>query len=77
MVAVMLRVRLAIMPPHVADEYSRLAQRDNLTIAEKAKVNVLEDTYSPSGQQVQAAISEAHAGNRRSKSTNAGLRIVR
>jgi uncharacterized protein YqeY len=38
-----------------------LAQRDDLTVAEKAKVNVLEDTYSPSRQQIQAAISEVHA----------------
>ena len=61
MLAGMMRARLALMPPQVADEYRNLAQRHHLTIGEKAKVNVLEDTYSPSRQQIQAAISEVHA----------------
>jgi uncharacterized protein YqeY len=67
MLASMMRARLALMPPQVAEDYRDLAQRDDLTVAEKAKVSVLEDTYSPSTQQLQAAISEVH-GERQAKS---------
>jgi hypothetical protein len=61
MLADMMRARLALMPPQVAEDYRDLARRDDLTVAEKAKVNVLEDTYSPSKQQIQAAMSEVQA----------------
>jgi hypothetical protein len=67
MLAGMMRARLALMPPQVAEEYRGLAQREDLTIAERAKVSVLEDTYSPSSQQIQAAISEARAGTKRNR----------
>jgi hypothetical protein len=67
MLAGMMRARLALMPPQVAAEYRDLAERDDLTVAEKAKVNVLEDTYSPSRPQIQAAISAAHAGMTRNR----------
>jgi hypothetical protein len=61
MLAGMMRARLAMMPPQVAEDYRDLAGRDKPTVAEKAKVNLLEDTYSPSRQQIQAAIAEVHA----------------
>ena len=61
MLAGMMQARITLMPSQVADVYRDLAQRDDLTVAEKAKVNLLEDTYSPSRQQIQAAISEVHA----------------
>ena len=62
MLAGMMRARLALMPPQVADDYRNLTQRDDLTVAERTKVSVFEDTYAPSGQQIQAAIFEARAG---------------
>jgi hypothetical protein len=67
MLAGMMRARLALMPPLVADDYRALTLREGLTVAEKAKVSVLEDTYSPSRQQIEAAIAELPAkskGNR-------------
>nr|WP_294513281.1 hypothetical protein [uncultured Rhodopila sp.] len=63
----MLRARLALMPRHVAGDYHDLALKADLTLAEKARVSVLEDTYSPSSQQIQAAISEAHAEIKRNR----------
>jgi hypothetical protein len=67
LLAGMVRARLALMPPPVAEAYRDLTLRDNLTIAEKAKVSVLEDTYSPSRQQIQAAVSEAHGETKRNR----------
>jgi hypothetical protein len=61
MLAGMLRARLALMPPQVAADYRALAQKDDPTVAEKARLSVLEDTYAPSGQQLQAAIAAVHA----------------
>lgn len=52
----MMRARLTLMPPQVAADYRALACRDDLTVAERAKLSVLEDTYAPSSQQLQAAI---------------------
>lgn len=69
MLAGMLRARLALMPPQVADDYRNLTQRDDLTVAERTKISVFEDTYAPSGQQIQAAIFEAHAGMKPNRKT--------
>jgi hypothetical protein len=52
----MMRARLALMPPQVAADYRALAARDDPTVAEKAKLSVIEDTYAPSCRQLQAAI---------------------
>jgi hypothetical protein len=57
----MMRARLALMPPQVAADYRALAGRDDPTVAEKAKLSVLEDTYAPSTRQLQAAIVALHA----------------
>jgi hypothetical protein len=51
-----MRARLALMPPQVAADYRALACKDDPTVAEKAKLSVLEDTYAPSSRQLQAAI---------------------
>nr|WP_294548949.1 hypothetical protein [uncultured Rhodopila sp.] len=59
--AALLRARLALMPPQVAADYRALAERDHPTVAEKARLSVLEDTYAPSAAQVQAAIAAVHA----------------
>lgn len=61
MLAGLLRARLALMPPQVAADYRALAGRDDPTVAEKARLSVLEDTYAPSSQQIEAAIAAAHA----------------
>jgi hypothetical protein len=53
----MLRARLALMPPQIAADYRALAQKDDPTIAEKARLSVLEDTYAPSPPQLRAAIA--------------------
>jgi hypothetical protein len=60
MLAGLMRARLALMPPQVAEDYRDLAARDDPTVAERAKLSVLEDTYAPSRQQLQAATSEVH-----------------
>jgi hypothetical protein len=57
MLAGMLRARLALMPPHTASDYRDLAGKDTPTVAEKARLSVLEDTYAPSSRQLQAAIA--------------------
>ena len=57
----MMRARLALMPPQVAADYRALACKDDPTVAEKAKLSVLEDTYAPSSRQLQAAIVTVHA----------------
>ena len=57
----MMRARLALMPPQVAADYRALACKDDPTVAEKARLSVLEDTYAPSRQQLQAAIAAVHA----------------
>jgi hypothetical protein len=59
--AALLRARLALMPPQVAADYRALAERDNPTVAEKARLSVLGDTYAPSAAQVQAAVAAIHA----------------
>ena len=41
----MMQARLALMPPQVAADYRALACKDDPTVAEKAKLSVLEDTY--------------------------------
>ena len=56
----MIRACLALTSPLTADEYRDLAPGNHLTIGEKAKFNALEDTYSPSKQQIQAALSQIH-----------------
>jgi hypothetical protein len=56
----MMRARLALMPPKVAADYRALAQKDDPTIAEKARLSVLEDSYAPSAQQLQAVIAAVH-----------------
>jgi hypothetical protein len=61
MLAGMLRARLALMPPQVAADYRALAGRDNPTVAEKARLSVLDDSYAPSRQQIEAAIGAVHA----------------
>jgi hypothetical protein len=57
----LLRARLALMPPQVAADYRALAGRDDPTVAEKARLSVLEDTYAPSRQQMEAAIAAVRA----------------
>jgi hypothetical protein len=61
MLAGLLRARLALMPPQVAADYRALAGRDHPTVAEKARLSVLEDTYAPSRQQLELAIAAVHA----------------
>ena len=71
MLAGLMRARLALMPRQVAADYRALTGRDNPTVAEKARLSVLEDTYAPSRQQLEAAVvavqaeHEAHAPGRR------------
>jgi hypothetical protein len=48
------------MPPKVAADYRALAQKDDPSIAEKARLSVLEDSYAPSAQQLQAVIAAVH-----------------
>nr|WP_294543593.1 hypothetical protein [uncultured Rhodopila sp.] len=62
MLAGLLRARLALMPPQVAADYRALAGRDDPTVAEKARLSVLEDTYAPSRQQLEVAITAVQAG---------------
>jgi len=59
--AALLRARIALMPAQVAADYRALAERDDPTVAEKARLSVLEDTYAPSAAQVNAAIPAVHA----------------
>lgn len=61
MLAGLLRARLALMPPQVAADYRALAGRDHPTVAEKARLSVLEDTYAPSRQQLKVAIAAVQA----------------
>jgi hypothetical protein len=53
----LMRARLALIPPQFAADYRALAGRDDPTIAEKARLSVLEDTYAPSRQQLAAVIA--------------------
>jgi hypothetical protein len=61
MLAGLLRARLALMPPQVAADYRALAGRDHPTVAEKARLSVLEDTYAPSRQQLEVAVAAVQA----------------
>jgi hypothetical protein len=57
----LMRARLALMPPQIAADYRILAERDDPTVAEKARLSVLEDTFAPSRPQLEAAIAAVQA----------------